>query len=792
MRKFCKIIAVLLVLSLVAGVLCAVGGYVYLRPYAKSRVDDALLRIARSGGTSRLYAYTFSDRSAREGEVYEIGPLCAGNMLYEYAAIDRIPRAMIDAFVSIEDKRFWQHEGVDFLRTGEAALAYLKKKITHKGGKSFGASTITQQLVKNLTGDDRVSIDRKIAEMFAALDLEKRADKHEILEMYLNVINLADGCRGVGAAAKHYFSKEIDQLSIGECACIAAITNNPVRYNPLTHPVQNEQRRALILACMHEQGYIDDAQYAQALQPLQYASPARGKERVASWYEDMVIEDVTHDLCQKYGYTRAAASALIYSGGLRIYTAMDERVQSIAEQYFAMTDLFAQDERASMIIIDPKTGDILGVAGANSEKRANRVQNYATDVRLQPGSAIKPLSVFAPALEQGLINWATVFDDVPLRFEGSKPWPRNAHFAYHGLTDVSSALADSVNTVAVQLLELVGAKQSLSFLKDQLGMQSLGEQDITRAGLALGQFAHGVTLRELTDAYTVFFDGNYLPARSYFRVTDAQGELLLSNTEQPRSVLSYENAAIMTRMLEGVLQVGTAKGKVTLADRIAVAGKTGTTQRGVDRLFVGYTPAVLGGVWTGYDYPAEQSGIRANVSITAWDEVMSRLYDAGIFAGTPVEFSVPDTVYRMVYCADSGQLPGYACSCDLRGMRSKIGYFTLDNAPRQICGTHVLVPYDTVFGGVACADCPLDTVRDAGLLRGTRSFPYEVFVKDAPYFVWDTPPAEGEYRGEWYATPSKTQPCPAHADSDSDEEESQLREAQSHDAKHTITCPQDK
>ena len=270
MRKFCKIIAILLALSLVAGVLCFVAGYVYLRPYMNRCVDDTLLQIAHSGGTSRLYAYTFSNRAKREGEAYEIGPLCGGSVLYEYADVQSVPRALIDAFVSIEDKRFWQHSGVDFLRTGEAALAYAKKKISGKGGKSFGASTITQQLVKNLTGDDRVSIDRKLSEMFAALDLEKRASKSEILEMYLNVINLADGCRGVGAAAKHYFGKSIEQLSIGECACIAAITNNPARYNPLMHPEYNEQRRGLILACMLDQGYIDQTQYENALQHPEY------------------------------------------------------------------------------------------------------------------------------------------------------------------------------------------------------------------------------------------------------------------------------------------------------------------------------------------------------------------------------------------------------------------------------------------------------------------------------------------------------------------------------------------
>ena len=771
MKKLCKWIAILLTVANLSGAAACIAVGFALAPYAKSAVDDALLQIVRTGGTSRLYAYDFTDRAARQGNAYEIGPLCGGSTYYEYASFDQIPRALADAFVAIEDKRFWEHEGVDFLRTGEAALSYLQNRLQKKGGRSFGASTITQQLVKNLTGDDRISIDRKLAEMFAALDLERRMSKSEILETYLNVINLADGCRGVGAAAQHYFSKNVSALSVGECACIAAITNNPARYNPLTHPEQNEKRRQLILSCMHEQGYIDSQTYAQAAQPLRFSPGAQQQGRVSSWYEDMVIEDVIRDLCDAYGYSRSMASSMVYGGGLRIYCAMDQRVQRILEEYYATTDLFTPEERSAMMIIDPATGDILGVAGAVGQKNANRLQNYATDTRLPPGSAIKPLSVYAPALQRGLINWATVYDDVPLRFKGDQPWPRNAHFAYHGLTAVHQAIAQSVNTVAVKILDDLGRETSLAFLKEQLDMTSLTEHDVTQAGLALGQLAHGVTLRELTAAYSIFYDGNYQPWRSYYRVTDADGVPLLSASAEPRAVLSPENAAIMTKMLQQVVTDGTAKGKIALAEQIEVAGKTGTTQRGVDRLFVGYTPAVLGGVWTGYDYPAEQGGIEGNVSITVWDEVMTRLYDAGIFDRGLTAFSMPETVQKFSFCADSGCLPGYACTCDLRGNRSRIGYFTADNLPHGTCRTHVLVLYDRVFGGVAGDDCPREAVRDAGLLRGARSFGKEVFIKDSPYFLWDAPPLDGEWRGSWYATPSKTTPCPAHGYEEAKSEE---------------------
>ena len=768
MKRLCKCIAILLIaINLTAAVGCVAAGLA-LAPYSRSAPDDALLQIARSGGSSRLYAYDFSDRCARVGTAYEIGPLCGGSTYYEYASYDQIPRALVDAFVAVEDKRFWKHEGVDFLRTGEAVISYVQNRLRKKGGKTFGASTITQQLIKNLTGDDRISIDRKLTEMFSALDLERRASKSEILEMYLNVINLADGCHGVGAAAKHYFSKEIGQLSVGECACIAAITNNPARYNPITHPEQNEQRRQIILSCMLEQGYLDGMTYQVAAQPITLSPESREQSGVASWYEDMVVRDVIDDLCSTYGYSRAVASGMVYGGGLRIYAAMDARVQNILEQYYANTDIFVADERSCMIIIDPATGDILGVAGAIGEKSANRLQNYATDTRLPPGSAIKPLSVYAPALEWGLINWASVYDDVPLRFEGDRPWPRNAHYAYHGLTTAATALAESVNTVAVEILEEVGRERSLTFLREELGLTSLGEHDITQAGLALGQFSHGVTLRELTAAYSVFLTGNYPSCRSYYRVTDAQGVPLLTKNAEPRAVLRPENAAIMTKMMQEVVKRGTAKGKIRLADKIEVAGKTGTTQRGVDRLFVGYTPAVVGGVWTGYDYPAEQSGIEGNVSVTAWDEVMTLLYDAGIFKDTPDAFAVPDTVQKLSYCADSGALPSHACTCDLRGTRSRIGFFTQDNLPQGKCQAHVLVPYDRVFGKVAGEFCPSDAVSDVGLLRGDRSFTHEVFIKDAPYFLWDTPAEQGEHRGIWYATPSKAEHCEAHTAPDAE------------------------
>lgn len=652
MRGFIKTILILTVTVCVLTCIAVILGATYLSRYKNSRVADELLEIGSGMGETEFYRFEARNRgkSITSAVRIEDAHLDTG-IRYRFVSYEEMPENLINAFVAVEDKRFFEHDGIDFLRTAKAAANYIF------GTGSFGGSGITQQLVKNLTGNDEFSIDRKLTEAFAAMDLEKRYHKTEILQMYLNIINLSEGCRGVGAAAEYFYSKAPKELTLSECATIAAITNNPARYDPQRHPENNRRRRDLILKCMFEQGYITESEYASATaEPIALNLSSQKATGINSWYIDTVTEDVITDLCKKYGISRSSASLMLYRGGLRIYTAMDANVQTVLDGYYSDKYNFPIDgegnmPQSAMIVIDPFTGDILGVAGAVGEKKGNRLQNYATQVKRPPGSAIKPLSVYAPAVDRGLVTWSTVIEDSPVieAQEGKKAWPSNVTNDYVGNVDIRYALEHSLNTVAVKVLDLVGAEESFRFLKDKLLIKNLDEEkDHGAAALALGQPTYGLTLREMTAAYSIFEEGIMSKPRSYYLVTDSEGRILLSNAPEQEAVLSRESAAIMTKLLEAVVDTGTASGKITLDSKVTTAGKSGTSQNNCDRYFVGYTPELLAGVWFGYDYPKDLSVFGGNVSVYIWDDVMTRIYEQTGYGGVR-DFSVPETVQKLTY-----------------------------------------------------------------------------------------------------------------------------------------------
>lgn len=715
-----------------------IGGGIYIRNQFVMTLPDAFLNVRTTGTPPVLTAYRFTDRSNRVGteEVLTKGvPQAREGGSVSYADL---PEDLIHAFVAIEDRRFAEHRGVDWIRTAAACLSYVRG-----GGNSFGGSTITQQTVKNLTGDSEPTLRRKLQEILYARDLERRLDKSEILELYVNIIPFANGCIGVGQAAEFYYRKKPADLTPAECAVIAAVTNNPSYYDPLTHPDHTLERRDLILSEMLAQRYLSQADYETALSaPLGLAERTKTDTgTVYSWYTDMVLEDVIADLAEKEGISRAAASAKVFGGGLRIETAMDPEVQKIAEDYYRnemRTPKNGKGESAqsALIVIDARTGDILAVAGAVGEKTANRIQNFATQTRRPPGSAIKPLSVYAPALAEGKITWGSVYDDVPVSFgkDGTTPWPKNATNVYRGLTDIPYAVAHSTNTVALRVLEDVGLRNSYRWAKEKFHLESLidrtGETDCDLAALGLGQLHYGVTLRELTAAYTVFADaGVYHRPRSYYRVTDADGTVLLSCPDSGERVLSAGNAAIMTKLLEGVVRDGTSSA-ITLRNLTECAGKTGTTQDDRDRLFVGYTPDLVCGVWCGYEYPEPVVG--RNICTGTWNAVMRRIFAV---TGGRTEFEIPADVVRLSYCRDSGKLCGDACLCDPRGNRMASGWYVIGTEPDAVCDCHVLCAVAGPDGGVLHGmDFPEDA-HTVALIRAERHFPVQVSVADAEY-VW--------------------------------------------------------
>ena len=661
-----------------------------------------------------------------------------------YVPLTEIPTSLRNAFIAIEDKRFYQHHGVDLRRTASAILHYLLSS-----ERGFGGSTITQQLVKNVTGDNERTIFRKVAEIFRSIDLEAHLSKDEILEKYLNIIHLAGNYRGVGAASKGYFGKSVKELSLAECASIAAITQNPSRYHPRKHPEENKKRRDLILREMLSQGYILRAEYETAVSaPVLTVEPETKEANVHSWYTDLVIEDVIADLVDQHSYARSEASHLLYYGGLKIYTLMHPSLQKLLEDYYTNEAHFEKlsdgtSPQSGMIILDPHTGNILAVAGAIGEKKADRLRSFATDALRSPGSALKPLSVFAPAIHMGKVHCGSVLDDVPVDFPTKNgiriPWPQNANGTYRGKITVKDALTHSTNTIAVRLLSLVGKEESFRFLRDTLHLTSLEDSDLGPAALALGQLSHGVTLREITAAYTIFTDkGNYHTPRSYALVTDASGRILLDNSESVQNAISAETAEAMTAMLKNVVDEGTAK-SLNLKHLCDTAGKTGTTQYNYDKYFIGYTPYLLAGVWYGCEYPRDLTEIKGNPALRIFDEVMIAAHLGKAYPQTDKtdrHFSFM-RLREVTLCRDSGYLISDACTLDPRGNREVTVLLPESLIPKSFCTCHRIVIYDgdpsLPESGIASSLCPTEGQHKTALITAERSFPIQVTVIDAQF-----------------------------------------------------------
>lgn len=723
-------------LLLVTGVLTVAAVGVWVGCTLDTALDEHILAPIGGDRTTRLYYYDENgmavELSADRISGYENALWCP---------LSEISPDLVRAFIAIEDKRFFSHAGIDWARTARAVLDYCR------GGEGhFGGSTITQQLVKNLTGDSERSARRKIAEIVRAAKLERTLDKSQILEQYLNVVNLSQNCYGVKTAANAYFSKEPYALTLREAATLAAITNNPAKYDPLRHPEANRVRRDVILAEMYAQGMIDAAAYEEAIDGATELFPNQSalSGRVNSWYADMVAEDVIRALVERRGMSEQAASRLVYTGGLKIFTAMDPAMQEIVRAFYEdpahfPTHTGGKKAQSALLLVDPHTGDVLAVAGAIGTKRANRIQNFACDAKRPSGSVIKPLSVYAPAMDKGLITFASVFDDVPISFrENGAPWPKNAPDLYRGLTTVNTAVRYSVNTVCVSVLERLGKDVSFSFLADKLGFTSLDERnDMGAAALALGQQHNGVTLREIVGGYTALANGGvYTGTRSFYKVLDSSGSLLLENAGETRRVLKETDAAILTQMLRGVVESGTGAA-LQLKHDVDVAGKTGTTGKNCDKWFVGYTPTLLCGVWYGHEYPASLYDVKGNPALAIFDRIMQQAVEERNETG--LRFSLPEDVVLVRYCKDSGCLPTEACSLDPRGHRTEYGYFRKGTEPKSYCTCHTLVDH-CEGGGVATRFCDATCCEKIALIRVKRSFPRQIKIEDAPYtFVGDVP-----------------------------------------------------
>lgn len=737
-RKAGRIIGTLLLVFVVTLTIFSGIFMAYINSTMRGKVEVYLDEFETKVSTE-LYS---QDPDTGEWVMYQTLYLNSENRIW--TDLEDIPKYLQEAAIAIEDKRFEKHHGVDWKGTTRAIV------YTLFGKNVQGGSTITQQLVKNVTGDNEVTVKRKITEIYRALELEKRYEKDEILEAYLNEVFFGQSCYGVVTASRMYFNKDVSDLTLAECASLMGITNNPSMYDPTLSSwtrENNRERQLTILGAMLEQGKISQEEYDEAkaedivfsngftisgkyvgsdgtaTDPEPEEPPADDAESPAdeeeptikgrySWFTEAMIGDVADALVEKYGITDKArdngttytayeqAWDMVHGKGYKIYTTQNPKYQKIAEDvcydlsnipytssYTNSAGEQVEDQlQIALTIVDPTNGYVVAMIGGAGEKQADRVWNWAVNAR-QCGSAIKPVSTYAPALDDGTINGASVIDDYPMLLNGDV-WPRNANWRYQGLTALHKALAQSLNTCAVRTNLAYGVDRSYEFLVNKLGFENLTYTDSQQVGnMALGGFEKGVTTEEMAAAYAAFVnEGVYTKPRTFVRVEDANGNVILENEAQSTVAMKNTTAAIINHLLQEAALNGT--GYEAQFSGMHIAGKTGSTNSNKDRYFVGYTPYYSCAVWAGYEHN-QRIVASGNPCSAIFRKVMSAIHE-----------ELPDKDFfscagltSVAVCADSGMLASENCALDVRGSRVYTALVAADNAPTSVCTMHTAPSY---------------------------------------------------------------------------------------------------
>ncbi len=554
-----------------------------------------------------------------------------------WVSISRVPKNLQNAFIAIEDETFYEHKGVNWRRTLGAIGNYVFKF----DETEFGGSTITQQLIKNVTSDKSRDAFRKFREIIRAMLIENRLDKTEILEAYLNTIALGNGICGVQVAANYYFNKDVEELSLVECAAIAAITQNPSKYNPLAGMEKNKERRNTVLDKMLEIGSITEQEYKEAYDKdinLDTSREEKLDADINNYFIDALIEEVIADLAKKYGCSESVASTMLYNGGYKIYATVKPEIQSSMEKvyentgkYFYLKGEDLQGDRvhvqSAMTIMDYE-GHIVGLVGGAGEKTVNRGLNRATAFPRQPGSTMKPIGVYALAVEKDIINYTSIVKDEPIEkyYPDGKPGPAEWYGYYKNDITVDYAIRKSANTIPVKLLRDVGIEDSFDFLKNKLKMSYLVDADKNLSSLALGGCHYGITTTESAAAYAIFGNnGKFYEPTTYFKIVDPQGDTVLEYDYKGDQVISESTATIMNHLLQGVVygSEGTGGGIAGYSSMKAFA-KTGTSSESKDLWMVAGSPYYVGSVWYGFDKQQEIHSTSA--AATVWREVMRQVH----------------------------------------------------------------------------------------------------------------------------------------------------------------------
>ncbi len=602
---------------------------------------------------------------------------------------DGIPQRLADAFVAIEDKRFYSHYGVDWKRTFGAVINTVIPIYPSKQG----GSTITQQLVKNLTGDNDQSAGRKVREIMRARNLEQNYTKDTILESYLNTIHLGHGLYGVEVAANYYFGKSVDELTLLECASLASIAKSSAYAPDVTDADgtvgrANKTRRETVLYLMLQEKYITQEEYDAALKEEFKIIASReelNETAVNNYYVDALIVEVTNDLAEKYGWSQEEAANNFYSGGYKIYATLDPDIQETVDSVFSNSELYGLEGKdgnqlqGAFTIMDYR-GRILGMAGGIGEKTANLGHsgfNRATDAVRQPGSTMKPIAAYAPAIEDGIINYSSILNDTATNYNG---WtPKNWYNTYTGGVTTQFALERSINTIPVYLVNKLTPQKCYNFVTQNLGISTLNENDINLSPLGMGGTNGGITTKESAAAFATFGNGGkYYEPTMYYKIYDQYNNVVLSKENvEPKVAMSEDTATVMNKMLQTVVygSNGTGTGAAGYIPNMKIYAKTGTSNDANDLWFVGGSPYYVASCWCGYDQ--QQYVSDKAIARKMWGAVMSEIHK-GLEAR---QFTVSKYASERYYCTETGLLATDQCPS------KAIGWYTSHGIPKA-CENH--------------------------------------------------------------------------------------------------------
>lgn len=619
------------------------------------------------------------------------------------------------AYVAIEDERYYKHSGVDFKRTAGAIVH------TVFGGSSYGGSTITQQLVKNITKDDESSgiagIFRKVKEWAKAYQVERMISKDQILELYLNILFVgSSNLHGVELGAEYYFNKSAKDLDLAECAFMAGINNSPNSYDPYDESKDNsakiKKKTLTVLSKMKELGYIqNDDEYNTAVakveEGLKFEKGTAGGGTTYSYHTDAAIEQVINQVMEEKEISRQLAENYVYSSGLTIYSTVNPEIQARLEEEYSKSKYIVtspskkQTSQSGMAIVDYKTGNVLGVAGGLGEKNGAG-WNRATQMKKQTGSSIKPLADVAPALEEKVITAATVYNDVKTDFGGGYT-PKNDGDKYRGPINIRQFIETSQNIPALKIMRELTPKKSIEYL-EKMGVTSLDEKEDDILSLAIGGMTDGISPLEMASAYgTIANDGVYITPTFYTKVVDNSGNTVLTPKQETKRAISEQNAYIVKKIVQEPVVGSRGTATYCAISGMDVAAKTGTTDKSYDRWLCGFTPYYAAATWFGYDDSEEVKGFTRNPAGQIWSAVMADIHKN--LAGA--RFTKPNGIVEATVCRTTGCLAATGCTDVYKEI------FTSDNMPEK-CEGHGSQELCAESGMIANEYCPTRKVNNYG------------------------------------------------------------------------------